>query len=186
MALPWMIAQPGSKLGITTTDPAVDTPAELLLYTIATGMVDGDFTCQITSAVTTPTAATAATDVPGSWCTPGYSQPLPGASTWTLDIEMIQDANDPDGLSAYLYEHDGVEGWVYMATGAAEGPPKCMSHVYLQASAIGGTPATPLTATVNFRCLEKPLWAFAPAVALAFSNEGGTTTTGADDDVEAA
>lgn len=161
MATPWMIARPGSKVGISTTDPG---PAEDATITT---FVDGDFTCLITSAVLTPTAGTDANDLPGTFCEPAVSIPLPSASTWTLDLSTVQDANDPDGLSAYLYLHDGEEGWVYVSTGPADGFPKWVAHVYLNAASIGGAPATPLLADVSFRCIDKPDIAFVAGVVTA-------------------
>lgn len=160
MATPWMITRPGSKVGFTLTDPG---PAEDATITT---FVDGDFTCLTTSAMLTPTAGTNTSDVPGSFCDPDISIPLPSVSTWTIDMELIQDANDPAGVLAFLLANDGVEGWVYVSTGAADGFPKWVAHVYFSAAAIGGAPATPLLASVSFRLLEPPDVAFVAGLPL--------------------
>jgi len=123
MATPWMITRPGSQLGISLTDPG---PAEDALITT---FVDGTFSCQITSATLTPTAGTDTVDLPGTFCDAAQSLPLPSLSTWTLDVSLVQDANDPDGISAYLLAHDSKEAWVYVSTGASDGFPKWVAHV---------------------------------------------------------
>jgi hypothetical protein len=158
MATPWMITRPGSKVGFTLTDPGPASAATITTFT------DGDFTCLTTSATLTPTAGTATSTIPGSMCEPEMEIPLPSKSTWTLDLELIQDANDPDGVLAFLLANDGVEGWVYVSTGASDGFPKWVAHVYFSAAAIGGAPATPLLATVSFRLLEAPDVAFTSGV----------------------
>ena len=109
---------------------------------------------------------------PGTFCEPARTVPLPSTSEWAFDLSLVQDANTTAGLLQFLFENDGVEGWVYVSTGATDAIPKFLGHVYLGAAAIGGAPATPLIADVSFRCIDKPIVAFGPT-------PGGLFTVGA-------
>jgi hypothetical protein len=171
-----MIARPGSMVGFTTTDPSVADAAAL-----ATEVITGydDFTCQITSATLTPTAGSDTSDLPGTFCQPAQTIPLPAASEWAMDISLVQDANTTAGLLQFLFDNDGVEGWVYVSTGATDKIPKFLGHVYLGAAAIGGAPATPLISDVSFRCIDKPIVAFGPTPV-------GLSATGASSEPEMA
>lgn len=155
----WMIARPGSMVGMTTTDPGIADSTALAAALITEF---DDFTCQITSATLTPTAGSETSDLPGTFCEPARSVPLPASSEWAFDLSLVQDANTTAGLLQFLFENDGVEGWVYVSTGATDAIPKFLGHVYLGAAAIGGAPATPLIADVSFRCIDKPIVAFGP------------------------
>ena len=128
------IKRPGSKLGISLTDPGIADSAALAIATITEFE---DFTCSVVS-----------------------------ASSWTLVVRIRQE-DVADGMTAFLLENDGSEGWFYTATGATDAVPKFLGRGEIAASAMGGEPGGPLYADVTFRLFDKPIAAWVPAVLMA-------------------
>ena len=109
------------------------------------------------SFVLSPTAGTETADQEGTFCVPASSVPVASTATWTADIRLRQDPDDPSGISLFLLANDGAEAWVYVSTGATDAIPKFLAHVYLSPAALGGPPAAPLYADVSFRLIDPPL-----------------------------
>jgi len=147
----WTIDRPGSKVGITVTDPGpLDASSVIADY--------DDFTCSIISAVSNRSPSTDSVDTLGTFCVAGTTTPVPKLSTWTVELNTIQDADDPLGLSMFLAMHDSHPAWVYVSTGATDMAPKMWAPVYIAASAIGGEAAQPLTATTTLQVNGQPMF----------------------------
>jgi hypothetical protein len=145
------IDRPGSKVGITTTDPGpLDASSVIADY--------DDFTCSIISAIWTPSPSTDTVDTLGTYCVAGTTTPVPKLSTWTVELNTVQDPDDPQGLSMFLAMNDSHEAWVYVSTGATDLAPKMWAHVYVSAAAIGGEAAQPLTATATLQVTGQPMF----------------------------
>lgn len=110
-----------------------------------------DFSCQVIGA--TLTASANVSQVPATFCAPASD--VPSASSWALDLRFLQDWTDPDGLSMFLYLHDG-ERAVFTLTPTADAAPAATGTVTLVAGSLGGEAGTPLEASVTLPCLGKP------------------------------
>jgi hypothetical protein len=145
------INRPGSKVGITVTDPGpLDITSTIADY--------DDFTCSIISAVFTPSPSTDSVDTLGTFCLAGTTTPVPKLSTWTVELNTVQDPDDPMGLSMFLAMHDSHNGWVYVSTTATDLAPKMWAPVYISAAAVGGEAAQPLTATATLQVVGQPMF----------------------------
>ena len=87
--------------------------------------------CQVTAGTLTPTADTTNQQVVATFCVNGRTIPTPMQSTWTLDVEMLQDPQAPSstiapvtmGLAEFTYRHDAQE--VYFLLGLnGDGAPR--------------------------------------------------------------
>jgi len=115
------------------------------------------FAGQSTSVTLTPPKAKASDTeevLDGTMLTDTSSDP------WTLEIEAIQDFDDPVGLQKYLFDNEGdtvVYSWKPNATA-----PTFSGSVVVIAPEIGGAVATRLKAKIAMNCTAKPTWT--PAV----------------------
>ena len=123
--------------------------------------------CQVTSGMLTPSADTTTQDVPSTFCANGRTVPTPLQSTWTLDIEMLQDPHAPStsvpvamGLAEFTYRHDAEEVYFLLGLNGTDLPPRAIGRVRMSPTAFGGAARTPLTATASWPVTQWPdiLW----------------------------
>lgn len=113
------------------------------------------WTCQTTSGALTATQDTTTVDVPATFCSPAQTIPQPAQTSYSLDLSFLQDPNVAVGLSAFLFEHDTEEAYVYFGMNS-EDPPKLIGRVRLVAGTIGGPARSTLTADVSLALTGKP------------------------------
>jgi hypothetical protein len=141
------------RFGLTFTDPEV---TDACTATIA----DFDaFTCQITNGALTASPNVTQETVPATWCDPEESTPQVGATSYTLELSYLQDADLVDGLSRTLFEHDADVGWAFIGL-AGDVPPKAVAKVRVTSGQIGGEGRVTLTADVTMPCDGKPVVCF--------------------------
>jgi hypothetical protein len=120
--------------------------------------------CQITSGALTPSADSTTQDLPSTFCQLGETLPTPKLSTWTLDVEMIQDSHITTGvgpaqtmsLAEYLFTHDAVEVYYMLGLDAANKAPRAVGRVVLSAATFGGVAQEILLATGSWPTSGKP------------------------------
>jgi hypothetical protein len=113
------------------------------------------WSCQVTSGMLSASGDTTTTDVAATFCAPARVIPTPGETSYTLDVEFLQDPNVATGLSQYLFEQDTNEAFFMLGLNGAL-PPKAVGRVRLQAGAFGGAARTTLTATLSLPVSQKP------------------------------
>ena len=101
------------------------------------------WSCNVTSGMLTPTADTTTQDSPSTFCQLGQTVPTPKKSTWTLDVEMIQDPHvgpttPTMGLAEYLYTHDAQEVYFLLGLNGAMAAPRAVGRVFLSPATFGG------------------------------------------------
>ncbi len=120
--------------------------------------------CQVTSGMLTPTADSTTQDVPSTFCVNGRTIPTPKQSTWTLDVEMLQDPQAPSsttptvamGLAEFTYRHDSQEVYFLLGLNGDAAPPQAIGRVRMSPTAFGGAARTPLTATASWPVSQWP------------------------------
>jgi hypothetical protein len=118
---------------------------------------DGDnFGCQITSGKLTASAQSTTTDVPATFCAPGSQRSQQQLTSYSLDLEFLQDPTVRDGWLAFLAANDAVEAYFLLALDAGTNPPRAIGRVNLHDTGFGGAPRANLTDTVSFPCTRKP------------------------------
>lgn len=140
------------ELGFSLTDPG-DPVADATIadYTA--------YSCLVTSGMVTASSNFDTEEVPGTFCDPASETVSPSAATFTLEVEALQDPQDPAGMAQFLWDNDsGVSGspvWFYL--GLAEGAaPKIIGQCYLSPMDFGGEARTVLTASLSFPCEGRP------------------------------
>ncbi len=84
------------------------TNPKLTLATTQAGLATGgDFECQINSAVLAATGKSTTTAATG--CRPEVQSA--GKSSWAWTVTWLQDWQDPDGLSVFTFNNDGLTVW---------------------------------------------------------------------------
>lgn len=116
-----------------------------------------DFSCQVTSGALTASPNTTQQTTPATFCAPEVTTTSVGVTSYTLDVNGLQDANgDPDlSISRYLFEHDTELAYFMLGFDGAN-PPKAIGKVRLIAGAIGGDARTDLTFTLSLPVETKP------------------------------
>jgi hypothetical protein len=119
------------------------------------------WSCQVTAGALTPTADTSTQDQPSTFCQNGETVPTPKLSTWTLDVEMIQDPHvgpttPTKGLAEYLYDHDAVEVFFLLGLNGPMSAPRAIGRVVLSAATFGGIAQEILLATGSWPTNGKP------------------------------
>jgi hypothetical protein len=94
--------------------------------------------CQQVTGVVAATSNTTTEQLDGTWCAPPQTQIIQGADSWSVAWDLYQDATDPDGIVAYLYEHAGKKAYLYVACGGDAAPVAFIGRVTLSAASIGG------------------------------------------------
>ena len=110
-----------------------------------------DFGCQVTEARVTATAN--ATDVPATFCEPASSINVP--SSFTLELNGLQDWGEVDGLSEYLFVNDAVTV-AFALYLEGETVPSVTGPVSLSAGDFGGVAGEPLVFTGSYPIQGKP------------------------------
>lgn len=158
--------------------PAWNAPTGKTALTAALADYEADgafWSCQVTSGTLTPTADTTTQDVPATFCVNGRTIPTPLQSTWTLDIEMLQDpqagpTSPTMGLAEFTYLHDSDEVYFLLGLNGDTNPPRAIGRVRMSPTAFGGAARTPLTATASWPVSQWPDIAWGTSAVL------GTTT----------
>jgi hypothetical protein len=139
--------------------------------------------CQVTAGTLTPTADTTEQTVPATFCVNGRTIPTPMQSTWTLDVEILQDPHAPSsagamGLAEFTYRNDAREVYFLLGLNGDGVPPQAVGRVRMSPTAFGGTARTPLTATASWPVSQWPdiAWGMTPPVA-ATAGAGTTRNT---------
>lgn len=115
----------------------------------------GNWSCQIVDGHLTSTPDTTTRDVPATWCEAGETIPAPGKSTYEFAGNFLQDANLKDGLSAFLYQYDTAECYIY-ASFDADKPPRFISRCRITSGNIGGPARETLTSDFSLPLTRKP------------------------------
>lgn len=119
------------------------------------GGVDG-WACQVTRGEVTASANENTVEQPATFCQAAESIPQPGASSFTLETEFLQDPQLVGGLSAYLHEHDTKEAFYVLGLAAEGTPPTSIGRVRLLAGNFGGVARANLTSTLSLPVVGKP------------------------------
>lgn len=112
------------------------------------------FTCQVSQAALTPTANTV--DVPATFCAPASQ--AAAASSWALDLVLLQDWGDVASASMFLFDNDAqVVDFKVDGIGISGSPMQATGQCTVVAGAFGGEAGIPLEATVSLPILGKPV-----------------------------
>lgn len=113
---------------------------------------DTDVSCQVVNATVTPT--TNEVSVPATWCAPEGSRPA--KSSWTVEMQVLQDIAVASGIVQFLFENDAVQGKVEIAPLGDTVEPTITADVWFVASAIGGPAGENLTADLSLAVIGVP------------------------------
>ena len=119
------------------------------------GGVD-DWACQVTRGELTASPNENSVDVPATFCAAGSTVPQPGATSFALEVEFLQDPIVSDGLSAYLFEHDTKEAFYALGLTAEGSPPTSIGRCRLVAGNFGGTARENLVSSLSLPVVRKP------------------------------
>ena len=154
---------------------------------IADYEADSDsWSCQVTSGMLTASADTTTTDVPATFCEAGRTIPTPGQTSFTLDVEFLQDPTVGGGtpaaigLSQFLFENDTDEAYFLLGLNGAL-PPKAVGRVRVQAGAFGGPARSTLTATLSLPVSQKPDIAWGTSATVMSAGAGEEVDESADE-----
>lgn len=118
--------------------------------------------CQVTSGKLTASADTTTRDRAATFCQPARTIPNPGETSYSLDVEFLQDVTVATGLSRFLFEHDTKEAYFLLGLNADD-PPKAIGRVRVQPGDFGGAAREDLTATISLPLSRKPQIEFGTA-----------------------
>jgi len=114
-----------------------------------------DYSCQVTRAEITSTSNTTTNTVPATFCQPASEVSAPVASTFQLNLEFLQDWTAVNGLSAWLFKNDATTKAFALYLDGNDNP-VATGQFIAQAGGFGGTPGTPLVATVTLNIQGYP------------------------------
>lgn len=126
-------------------------PGGKVLPTVIQADYDTDSTtwqCQLTAAALTAAANVTTSDRAGTFCKAPGQTTVVGEDTFNLEISAFQDAQDMDGLQAFLYEHRTKEAFFYFSCDGPDGAPRAIGRVRLTSSTIGGESWTDLSTDI--------------------------------------
>src|SRR4029077_2323091 len=142
------------------------------------------WSCQVTAGTLTPSADTTTQDLPATFCQVGQTIPTPKQSTWTLDVEMLQDphvgpTSPTKGLAEYSYLHDAQEVYFLLGLNGSTKAPRAIGRIRMSPQAFGGVAQEILVATVSWPVSQWPgiLWGSATATALDDDDEEAETAS---------
>lgn len=142
------------EFGISLTDPG---------KTLAQAAIADydDFSCVVTAGSLVATQNFDSEDVPGTFCDPPGTTTNPSATTFELQLEVLQDPQDDTvaGLAKFLYDNDsGVSGnSAFFYLGLADGTaPKAIGECYLAPMDFGGQARVVLTASLALPVEGRP------------------------------
>ena len=125
--------------------------------------VTSAWSCQVQSAVLTPSAVTNDQTINATFCQNQSVIPSPGISTWTLDVEIYQQIAVETGLDAFLFANDAKELYFLIGFGGqvttpapAVNAPLAIGRVIGMPVAFGGAAYVPLTATFSLQVKGVP------------------------------
>jgi len=128
------------KFGALPTPPAPIDPATLT-----------DYGCQVTEARITASANT--TDVPATFCEPATKVNVP--SSFTLELQGLQDWGNVESLSEYLFKNDAVIVAFALYLDDTDDP-AATGSVSVSAGDFGGTAGASLTFTLSLPIVGYP------------------------------
>ena len=99
------------------------------------------WSCQVTVECCLHPADTTTTDVAATFCAPARVIPTPGETSYTLDVEFLQDPNVATGPLPIPVRARHRRGVLCSGLNGAL-PPKAVGRVRLQAGAFGGAART--------------------------------------------
>lgn len=135
-----------------------------------------DYSCQVTRAEITSTANTTETTVPPTFCQPESRLSVPVASTFVLNLDILQDWTVAAGLSAWLFKNDATtKAFALYLEGTAN--PVAKGLIVVTAGGFGGTPGQPLVATVTLNIQGYPVILDSAGASLRPAPVVGTTET---------
>lgn len=115
-----------------------------------------DYSCQVTSAAINSSSNATTTAIPATFCSPASEANVPVASSFTLDLDFLQDWTIAAGLSAWLFVNDATEqAFALYLKNAVQ--PVAQGKIICQAGAFGGAPGETLTATVSLAIQGYPV-----------------------------
>lgn len=157
------------KFGLTSTPPAVVAVCSAVItpYT--------DFSCQITSGQLVANPNVTDNTVPATWCQPESTTPLVGATSYELQVTILQDPHIVAGISRWLFEHDTEVGYWYIGLDGTN-PPKATGQLRVVAGAIGGDARVTLTADITLPVDGKPSVCFGNSTSSAGVGGGASTS----------
>lgn len=148
-----------AHIGFSLTDPGLTVDvADIEDYT--------EYSCQVTRAELVASPNVSTETIPATGCEAAETVPTVGTTSYTLNLDYLQDASVAAGLSRFLFENDASLAYFYMGLDD-DNPPKAIGQVRLVSGAIGGTMRTTLLGSVALPLEAKP------------SIEFGNTTTSA-------
>lgn len=132
--------------------------------------LDQDVTCQFTSARLVTTANLQ--EVPSTGCQP--KSQVAGASSFSFEINWLQDISDPEGLSLWAFENDTAQAFFeFEPFGTGVGKVKLTGELRIVAGPIGGQVDVALqTDTVTWPIIGKPAIEYPIAAAASADVEG--------------
>ena len=148
--------------------PAWNAPGGGTVVDVVAADYDADavtsaWSCQVSSAVLTPSAVTNDQTINPTFCQNQSVIPAPGISTWTLDVEIYQQIAVETGLDAFLFAHDAQELYFLIGFGGqvttptpAVNAPKAIGRCIGMPVAFGGAAYVPLTATFSLQVKGVP------------------------------
>ena len=152
MAVPFKIET--GQFGLSLTDPGNPVAdATIADYT--------DFSCVCTAGALISTGNLDSESVPGTFCSPGTTTNSPTATTYTLDLSVLQDPEETvlTGLADFLYTNDSGESGApaYFYLGLAEDrAPKAIGSCWLTPMDFGGEARIVLTADLSLVVEGRP------------------------------
>jgi hypothetical protein len=166
-------------------DPAWQAPLGKELPTVlpsdySTG-TDG-FQCQVVTGTLTSTQNSTTETLDGTWCDLPETINVAGEDTFAVALDIYQDPNRPDGLSAFLFTNRGKDAFVYIGmappSGTATVPPAAIGVVTLSSATIGGgRSANRAQVTFPFKAAPDVMFGTA-ADWIVVPGDRGTPTTG--------
>ena len=143
--------------------PGGATVVDVLPGDYAADAVTSSWSCQVSSAVLTPSAVTNDQTINPTFCQNQSVIPAPGISTWTLDVEIYQQIAVETGLDAFLFAHDAQELYFLIGFGGqvttptpGVNAPKAIGRCIGMPVAFGGAAYVPLTATFSLQVKGVP------------------------------
>ena len=139
------------------------TLTEVVMADYAADAVTSAWSCQVRSAVLTPSAVTNDQTIEATFCENQSVIPAPGISTWTLDVDIYQQIAIATGLDAFLFANDAKELYFLIGFGGevttpapAVNAPKAIGRCVGMPVAFGGAAYVPLTATFSLQLKGVP------------------------------
>lgn len=157
---------------VDTTDASYDeswqapkgkTLANILPVDYSADAILTNWSCQITSGMLTPSQNANDITISPTFCNPGKVIPQPSETSFTLDLEFLQQITQGKGLDSFLFVNDTLEAYFLLALAGevttptpATNKPKAIGRCRLAASAFGGPAREQLTATVSLQLSRRP------------------------------